>query len=157
MKKIVLSIIVFLMIIICMFTYQNLEGNTNIKNQVKKKEDLNEMKIKIMNNEYKIIFLLNNSKASKTLYEQLPLELDIENYSHNEKIFYPPQSLDTTETPLLEKGNIGTLGYFSPWGDVVMYYGKCSSYNGLYVLGEAIEGNEYIKELSGKIIIDKGN
>jgi Uncharacterized conserved protein len=157
MKKMILSIIVFLMIIVCLSIYQDLKRNTDIKNDDQKKEKINEMKIKIINNEYEIIFLLNNSKASEALYNQLPLELDIENYSHNEKICYPPQPLDTAETPLLQKGSTGTLGYFSPWGNVVMYYGECSSYNGLYVLGEAIKGSEYIKGLSGKVIIEKEN
>ena len=34
----------------------------------------------------------------------------------------------------------GTLAFFSPWGNVVMFYGAASRYSGLYILGKAIEG-----------------
>ena len=39
-------------------------------------------------------------------------------------------------------GEAGGLAFFSPWGNVVMYYDSFSSYPGLYILGEAIEGVE---------------
>ena len=96
------------------------------------------MKIKVTNQSKQIIFTLNES-----------------DYSNNEKIFYPSKSLATKNTPLLSSGQEGTLGYFSPWKNVVMYYDRCGSYNGLYVLGEAIKGKENIKNLSGTILIEK--
>lgn len=113
------------------------------------------MKIKVTNQSNQIIFALNESEAAKSLYQQLPLEINVENYSNNEKIFYPPKSLITQNTPLLKSGQEGTLGYFSPWKNVVLYYGSCGSYNGLYILGEAVKGKEYIKNLSGTIFIEK--
>ena len=61
-----------------------------------------------------IIFQLNDSTAANTLYKQLPLSIQIEEYSHNEKIFYPPDELDTSGTPLAE-GPAGTLAYYAPW------------------------------------------
>lgn len=153
MKKIFLSVSIFCML--CLFLSWNLITNIKQEKIVLKKEESMEMKIKVIHSEKEIIFLLNDSQASKTLYKQLPLEVEIENYSHNEKIFYPTQPLDITNTPLLEKGNTGTLGYFSPWDNVIMYYGQCSFYSGLYILGQATKGNEYIKEISGKITIEK--
>lgn len=113
------------------------------------------MKIKVTNQSKQIIFTLNESDGAKSLYQQLPLETKVENYSNNEKIFYPSKSLATKNTPLLLSGQEGTLGYFSPWKNVVMYYDRCGSYNGLYVLGEAIKGKENIKNLSGTILIEK--
>ena len=113
------------------------------------------MKIKISNNEYTITYLLNESLASQSLYQQLPLDIQVENYGDNEKIFYPPIPLDTTNTPLLINGQVGTLGYFAPWGDVVMYYGECEAYSGLYILGESIEGSEQIVNLRGNLHIER--
>ncbi|WRK55972.1 cyclophilin-like fold protein [Coprobacillaceae bacterium CR2/5/TPMF4] len=60
-------------------------------------------------------------------------------------MFYPSKSLATKNTPLLSSGQEGTLGYFSPWKNVVMYYDRCGSYNGLYVLGEAIKEKKILK------------
>ena len=48
-----------------------------------------------------IIFELNESKAASDLYGQLPLSVEIEDFSDNEKIFYP-EELDTSYTPLAE-------------------------------------------------------
>ena len=110
------------------------------------------MQIKVTDGTNEIIFQLNNSSAATSLYSQLPLTLDVENYGSNEKIFYPPEKLDTSD--VIEGAcPAGTLAYFSPWGDVVMYYAPFGSYSGLYVMGEAVEGADCIKNLSGTITI----
>lgn len=80
-----------------------------------------EMRIKVTDGTDEIIFQLNDSSAAKSLYEQLPLTLDVENYGSNEKIFYPTEKLDTSDV-IEGDGLAGTLAYFSPWGNVVMYY-----------------------------------
>ena len=101
-----------------------------------------------------IVFQLNDSKAAKSLYNQLPITIDIEDYSHNEKIFYPSKKLDVSNTPMA-KGPAGTLAYYEPWGDVVIYYDDCGGASGLYALGEAILGVDQISQLSGSIKIVK--
>jgi len=101
------------------------------------------------------VFELNNSPAARDLYAQLPLSIKVENYSNNEKIFYPPKKLTTTDTPQAD-AQPGTLAYYAPWGDVVMFYGSFGSASGLYELGHAVSGSEYIKGMSGTIRIEKG-
>ena len=111
-----------------------------------------ELKIKIADGNCEVIFHLNDGSAAKSLYEQLPLTIKVENYGPNEKIFYPPEKLDISD--VTEGGGpAGTLAYFSPWGNVVMYYSPFGSYPGLYILGEAIEGTENIEDLSGTIMV----
>ena len=99
-----------------------------------------------------IIYELNNSNAAKTLYEQLPLTMEVEPFSNNEMTFYPPQKLDTSDTPL-SSGEAGTLSYYSPWGDVVMFYDYCNPNGSLYGLGEVVSGKENIEKLSGTITV----
>ena len=110
------------------------------------------MKISIHSNKKIILFALNNSDAAKELYHQLPLRIEIENYNNNEKIFYPPKKLSTTNTPKAN-ANSGNLAYYAPWGDVVIFYKDFEAAHGLYELGEAIQGEDYIKELSGIVEI----
>lgn len=43
----------------------------------------------------KVTVQLNGSPAAQSLAAQLPMDIDMENYSTNEKIFYPSQKLDT--------------------------------------------------------------
>ena len=110
--------------------------------------------ILVQGNEHPIVFELNGSPASKSLYNQLPLSIEVEDYSSNEKIFYPPEDLEIGDTPLTQGGGEGGLAYFSSWGDVVMYYGDYGPYSGLYDLGTAISGGEWIEALSGEIVIE---
>ena len=112
----------------------------------------NTMEIHVTDGTNEVIFSLNDSSAAKSLYEQLPLTIEVADYSTNEKIFYPPEGLDTSDV-VEGNGPFGTLAYFSPWGNVVMYYSECGEYPGLYLLGEAKEGAENIEKLSGTITV----
>ena len=112
------------------------------------------MKIKVKANGKTTVFELNNSPAAKDLYSQLPLTITVEDYSDNEKIFYPPEKLNIADTSTAD-ARAGTLAYYAPWGDVVMFYKDFGSASGLYALGHAISGSEYIQEMSGKVQIEK--
>lgn len=106
----------------------------------------------VADEEHVVIFALNDSPAALSLYKQLPIEVEVENYGSNEKIFYPPEELDT-EGGIEGGGEAGVLAYFSPWGNVVMYYGPFDAYPGLYILGEAVDFAGEIENLSGTIFI----
>lgn len=112
------------------------------------------LKIRVSGNDQVAVFELNDSRAARSLYEQLPLTVQVENYGGNEKIFYPPQKLETEDTHLTDGGEAGGLAYFAPWNDVVMYYGSFGPYSGLYELGAAVSGSEVIEKLSGEILIE---
>lgn len=99
-----------------------------------------------------ILFQLNDSAAANSLYRQLPLTVQIEDYAGSEKIFYPPEKLDISNTPLAQ-GPAGTLAYYEPWGDVAFFYTACQGASGLYELGEAVSGAEQIPTLSGEVRI----
>ena len=100
-----------------------------------------------------VVYALNDSPAAQSLLSQLPLTVEVEDFSTNEKVFYPPQELDTTDTPLAE-GGAGTLAYYAPWGDVVLFYDSFSANGSLYELGEAVSGAENIGQMSGTITVE---
>lgn len=100
------------------------------------------------------VFALNDSPAAKALYDQLPLSIDVENYGRNEKIFYPPKQLPTADAPPAD-ARAGTLAYYAPWGNVVMFYADFGTARGLYALGHAVSGAERIKEMSGIVTIER--
>ena len=111
------------------------------------------MKINVKANGKLVVFELNNSQAARDFYAQLPLRIKVENYGSEEKIFYPPKKLRTADTPSAD-AQAGTLAYYAPWGDVVMFYVRVGSAAGLYELGRAISGSEHIQGLSGTIEIE---
>ena len=96
---------------------------------------------------------LNDSHAAQSLLSKLPLTGAVEGFSTNEKVFYPPQELDTSDTPLAE-GGAGTLAYYAPWGDVVLFYDSFSANGSLFELGEAVSGVENIGQMSGTITVE---
>lgn len=100
-----------------------------------------------------VVYQLNDSPAADALLAQLPLTVEVEDFSTNEKIFYPPQALDTAGTPLAE-GDAGVLAYYAPWGDVVMFYGRFGTNSSLYELGQAVSSQELIRGMSGAVTID---
>ncbi len=110
-------------------------------------------RISVQFGENRIICELNDGTAADTLYDQLPLTIEVEDYSTNEKIFYPPQSLDTGDSPLAQAG-AGTLAYYEPWGDVVFFYGDYNENPSLFELGQVLSGVEMLSEMSGTITIE---
>ena len=101
-----------------------------------------------------IEYALNDSQAAAGLYSQLPLTIEVEDYSTNEKIFYPPEELDTGDAPEAA-GGAGVLAYYEPWGDMVLFYDDFGTASGLYELGTVTSGSENISELSGSVRIEQ--
>ena len=126
------------------------ETPSAIKN-LKEPEDTTRQ-ISVQFGENVVVYELNDGTAATSLYEQLPLTMEVENYSTNEKIFYPPEELDTSDSPLPQAG-AGTLAYYAPWGDVVMFYGDYNENSSLYELGQIVSGAELVSEMSGTITI----
>lgn len=110
--------------------------------------------IVVVNGNRRIEFELNETSAADSLWDQLPFNASVENYGSNEKIFTPPEKLDTGNA---QEGDCpaGTLAYFSPWGNLVMYYGPAPRYSGLYILGHATLNSGDIGNLSGTIELTK--
>ena len=125
-------------------------AKSNEMQEINNEDEEPDMRVKVSDGINEVVFMLNDSSAAKSLYSQLPITTEVDNYSSNEKIFYPPEELDDTDV-IESDGPLGTLAYFSPWGNVVMYYSECGKYPGLYILGGAIEGEDNIEKLSGTI------
>lgn len=135
---------------------QKTKTESRVKNSTSAQEKRKNKKLRIRlqsRNGQSILFRLNDSPAAQSLYDQLPLSIQIEDYKDSEKIFYPPKELDTSSTPLAE-GPPGTLAYYEPWGDVAVFYEECQVASGLYEIGEAVSGKDQLKNLKGKVTVE---
>ena len=102
-----------------------------------------------------VVYQLNDGTAADSLFAQLPFTVEIEDYSTNEKIFYPPKELACVETPAASSSTgAGTLAYYEPWGNVVMFYDGFNENPSLYELGYAVSGAEQISRMSGTITVE---
>ena len=120
------------------------------------RENSDSLKIRVAWDDHEVIYELNDSLAAKGLYDALPITVMIEDYSDNEKIFYPENTLDTSDAPLAS-GGPGTLAYYAPWGDVVFFYGEYHENSALYALGEVINGEDLIGLMNGEVLIEAYN
>lgn len=112
-------------------------------------------RIKVTDGNHNVTFELNETSAAQSLYNMLPTTREVQNYSTNEKIFYPETAISYSSDCIEGDCPAGTLALFSPWGNVVMYYDAASKYTGLYILGNAVEGADQISELTGNITVSK--
>ena len=126
------------------------QGTTSSETE---ENDMESTQIAVTCGDVQVVYALNDSLAAQGLLSQLPLTVAVEDFSTNEKVFYPPQELDTTDTPLAE-GGAGTLAYYAPWGDVVLFYDSFSTNGSLFALGEAVSGAENIGQMSGTITVE---
>ncbi|WP_337617636.1 cyclophilin-like fold protein [Acidaminococcus timonensis] len=113
-----------------------------------------ERKIVVSDGAHQVVYVLNGSPAAEDLFQQLPLTIELQNYSDNEKIFYP-RALNVKDTPRA-KNQAGTLAYYAPWKDVVLFYGPYRENEELYELGHVLDGEEQIPQLQpGNVTIQK--
>ena len=110
------------------------------------------MNIIVKSDAHEVVCALNASRAARDLLAQLPLEVEISDYAGKEKTFSPPKKLDTTDATLAA-GTKGSLAYFAPWNNVVLFYRDGGPFSGLYELGECASGATAIEKLRGRVTV----
>ncbi len=156
MKKMIMVTMLCLMLVGCNDAGKETPSKTQgmvMYEDVSEEDMSEEMVISVKWDEYEVRYKLNESTAARELYEQLPIMVNVEDFSDNEKIFYLVNELDISDAPLADMGS-GTLAYYAPWGDVVFFYGDYRQNSALFALGEAISGIEYISAMRGQITIE---
>lgn len=113
-----------------------------------------EQRIRVSDGVHAVVFVLNETSASRSFYEMLPFEVKVSNYSNNEKVFDPPRTISYGTDCIEGECPVGTIALFSPWGNVAMYYGPAPRWSGLYLMGRAVEGTDNIRLLSGTIRVE---
>lgn len=91
--------------------------------------------ISVQQNKQILHITLEDNSASKDFIAQLPLELEFSDYANKEKIAHLPKALSVKNTPGYEP-QIGDFFYFSPWGNVGIFYDKQPPFEGLVYLGK---------------------
>lgn len=80
---------------------------------------------------------LNDSQASRSLLEQLPLEQSFRDFSpgYDEKITDLENSINYQSDETSNDPQAGDIAYWSPDNRIVFYWGDVGAYNGIHVLG----------------------
>ena len=83
--------------------------------------------------------LLDNPTA-RDFADMLPLELELADYAQTEKVSDLSRKLKTQGSPDGFKASIGDITYYSPWGNLAIFYRDFPYAAGLILLGR-IEGD----------------
>ena len=84
---------------------------------------------------------LYDNPSARDFFSMLPLDLQIEDYAHNEKIAYLPRKLTEEGSGPFGHEQPYDLCYFMPWGNLAMFYADYR-HPGLIRLGRFDEGGQ---------------
>ncbi|MFG3151493.1 cyclophilin-like fold protein [Streptomyces sp. NPDC048219] len=76
-----------------------------------------------------------DNPTGRALLEQLPLTLSFEDLNGEEKVGHLDRELTMDGMPDGDDPQVGDLGYYAPWGNVVLYYGDVGSWDGIARIG----------------------
>ncbi len=98
------------------------------------------MKVRFAFADTELVAALNGSAVAREFLSTLPLDLQIEDYAHNEKIAYLPSKLSARGTGPFTDEAAGDLCYYAPWGNLVFFYAPYRFSAGLVRLGHLTSG-----------------
>ncbi|MFC6067405.1 cyclophilin-like fold protein [Streptomyces ochraceiscleroticus] len=81
-----------------------------------------------------------DNPTGRALLERLPLTLSFEDLNGEEKVGHLDRELTMDGMPDGDDPQVGDLGYYAPWGNVVLYYGDVGRWDGIARIGH-IHGN----------------
>jgi hypothetical protein len=111
------------------------------------------MKIQMTIGDTHIQGTLNETPASRDLLAQLPLTLELEDFSSLEKVGPLPAPLSTAGQTAGADPNVGDIGYYAPWKNFVLYYGEQTYHDGIVILGKLDNGVDHIANLKEPVTV----
>ena len=88
---------------------------------------------------------LEDSPAARDFASLLPLELTLSDYAATEKISDLPRRLSTEGAPPGVEPKAGDIAYYSPWGNLALFYKDFKYSEGLVRLGTIESGVQSLR------------
>lgn len=106
-----------------------------------------DVKIKLTFNKEEVIVKMYDNPTSRDFLTLLPLKLTLKDYARTEKISYLSRKLSTQNAPAGSDPSIGDFTYYSPWGNLAIFYRDFGYANGLIILGNIESGIEKLANI----------
>ena len=100
------------------------------------------MKINMIVEGTPITVTLADNETARDFASLLPLDLILTDYAATEKISDLPRRLSTKGAPPGSDPAVGDLAYYSPWGNLAVFYKDFGYSSGLVKLGSIDSGIE---------------
>ncbi|MCX4834283.1 MULTISPECIES: cyclophilin-like fold protein [unclassified Streptomyces] len=78
---------------------------------------------------------VRDTPTGAALLKQLPRTLKFEDLNGAEKVAKLPKELPMKGMPEGDNPKVGDLGYYAPWGNLVLYYGDVDYWDGIARIG----------------------
>jgi hypothetical protein len=105
-------------------------------------QEPSDTRIRMAFNGMSMIATLYDNPSARDLFSMLPLDLTIDNYANNEKIAYLPRKLTEEGSGPFSNEQPYDLCYFSPWGNLALFYADYRYSSGVIRLGRFDKGYE---------------
>lgn len=92
--------------------------------------------------------IYEDNPTSRSLIDQMPFTVEVEDYAGIEKIFYPDPKLNTDEALDGAEPAAGDIMYYAPWGDVAIFYKKFRYAKGLIPLAHIDNISGFVEALA---------
>lgn len=107
-------------------------------------------RIKMTFGNEEVFVRMYDNPTSRDFLNQLPLTLTLKDYAGTEKISYLPKKLSTKDAPAGSDPNVSDFAYYSPWGNLAIYYRDFGYSDGLIILGSVEPGGaEKLARMNG--------
>ncbi|MED3910879.1 cyclophilin-like fold protein [Peribacillus simplex] len=90
-----------------------------------------------------------DNPTSRDFLTLLPLTLTLEDHAVTEKISLLPKRLSTEDAPSGSEPSVGDFTYYSPWGNLAIFYKDFGYSNRLIKLGKIVSGTEKLAGING--------
>ena len=94
------------------------------------------MKIRLIFNGTILTATMYDNPTARDFIKLLPLTLKLDDYAGTEKISQLPKKLSIKDAPSGSDPSIGDITYYSPWGNLAIFYRDFSYASGLIKLGK---------------------
>jgi hypothetical protein len=114
---------------------------------------MEDSRVKLTFNNEEVIVNMYDNPTSRDFLTQLPLTLTFEDYATTEKISYLDRKLFTKDAPAGTNASVGDFTYYSPWGNLAIFYRDFGFANGLIKLGSIESGIEKLASMKGNFTV----
>ena len=117
------------------------------------KDIADDIRIKLTFNNEEVIVKMHDNPTSKDFLETLPLTLKLEDHAGTEKISVLAKRLSLEDAPSGIDPSVGDFTYYSPWGNLAIFYEDFGYSNGLVKLGTIESGIESLASIRGDFTV----
>ena len=143
MNKILLAVVLMLLALSINIHAQEVSRDANLAEV--------ELKIRIVIGETVLTGTMYENPTTMDFLSMLPLTLKLEDYARTEKISYLPRKLSVKDAPSGSDPSPGDIAYYSPWGNLAIFYKDFGYASGLIILGTLDSGTDLLSKLEGSI------